>query len=136
MLGREALVAGPVDTIVLVTPGRFRECLELVGADPGVDAVLALTTTTAGSDLVPEVGAARLPVPIAAAAMALLEVVRLLSGPGGGSPAVPACAYAECRTRRLRRVRRLPAHAAPLLARIRCRPGDRGWNAGLASSAG
>jgi hypothetical protein len=63
MLGREALVAGPVDTTVLVTPGRFRECLELVGADPGVDAVLALTSTTAGSDLVPEVGAARLPCP-------------------------------------------------------------------------
>jgi acyl-CoA synthetase (NDP forming) len=41
MLGRQALVAGPVDTTVLVTPGRFRECLELVGADPGVDAVLA-----------------------------------------------------------------------------------------------
>src|SRR5271169_2403656 len=40
MLGREALVAGPVDTTVLVTPSRFRECLELVGADPGVDAVL------------------------------------------------------------------------------------------------
>ena len=52
MLGREALVAGPVDTTVLVTPGRFRRCLELVGADPGVDAVLALTTTTAGSDLI------------------------------------------------------------------------------------
>ena len=59
LLGRQALVAGPVDTTVLVAPGRFRECLELVGADPGVDAVLALTATTAGSDLVPEVGAAR-----------------------------------------------------------------------------
>ena len=56
MLGRQALVAGPVDTTALVGPGRFRECLELVGADPGVDAVLALTTKTAGSDLVPEAG--------------------------------------------------------------------------------
>ena len=85
MLGREALVAGPVDTTVLVTPGRFRRCLELVGADPGVDAVLALTATTAGSDLVPEVGAARLPVPIAAAVLDQVEVVRLLPGPGGDS---------------------------------------------------
>ena len=90
LLGAEALVAGPVDTTVLVTPGRFRECLELVGADPGVDAVLALTTTTAGSNLVPEVGAARLPVPIAAAVLDQIEVVRLLPGPGHDSPAVPA----------------------------------------------
>ncbi len=101
MLGRQALVAGPVDTTVLVLPGRFRECLELVGADPGVDAVLALTTTTAGSDLVPEVGAARLPVPIAAAVLDQVEVVRLLEGPGGDSPAVPAYAYAESAVRAL-----------------------------------
>ena len=101
MLGREALVAGPVDTTVLVTPGRFRECLELVGADPGVDAVLALTTTTAGSDLVPEVGAARLPVPIAAAVMDQIEVVRLLPGPDEDSPAVPVYAYAESAVRAL-----------------------------------
>ena len=101
MLGRQALVAGPVDTTVLVTPGRFRECLELVGADPGVDAVPALTTTTAGGDLVPEVGAARLPVPIAAAVLDQVEVVRLLSGPGGNSPPVPAYAYAESAARAL-----------------------------------
>ena len=101
MLGREALVAGPVDTTVLVTPGHFRQCLELVGADPGVDAVLALTTTTAGSDLVPEVGAARLPVPIAAAVMDQIEVVQLLPGPGGDCPAVPAYAYAESAVRAL-----------------------------------
>ena len=86
LLGRQALVAGPVDTTVLVTPGRFRRCLELVGADPGVDAVLALTTTTAGSDLVPEVAAARLPVPIAAAVLDQIEVVRLLPGPDEDSP--------------------------------------------------
>jgi acyl-CoA synthetase (NDP forming)/GNAT superfamily N-acetyltransferase len=101
ILGREALVAGPVDTTVLVTPGRFRRCLELVGADPGVDAVLALTTTTAGGDLVPEVGAARLPVPIAAAVLDQIEVVRLLPGPGGGFPPVPAYAYAESAVRAL-----------------------------------
>src|ERR1700722_2302965 len=101
ILGREALVAGPVDTTVLVTPGRFRRCLELVGADPGVDAVRALTTTTAGGDLVPEVGAARLPVPIAAAVLDQVEVVRLLPGPGGGLPPVPAYAYAESAVRAL-----------------------------------
>ena len=114
MLGREALVAGPVDTTVLVTPGRFRRCLELVGADPGVDAVLALTATTAGSDLVPEVGAARLPVPIAAAVLDQVEVVRLLPGPGGGSPPVPAYAYAESAVRALGHAARYGAwRAAP-----------------------
>ena len=101
LLGRQALVAGPVDTTVLVTPGRFRRCLELVGADPGVDAVLALTTATAGSDLVPEVGAARLPVPIAAAVLDQIEVVRLLPSPGEDSPPVPAYAYAESAARAL-----------------------------------
>ena len=100
-LGREALVAGPVDTTVLTTPSCFRQCLELVGADPDVDAVLALITTTAGSDLVPAVAAARLPVPIAAAVMDQAEVVRLLPGPDGGSPPVPAYAYAESAVRAL-----------------------------------
>ena len=101
MLGREAEVAGPVDTTVLVTPGRFRRCLELVGADPGVDAVLALTTTTAGSDLVPQLGAALLPVPIAAAVLDQIEVVRLLPSPGGDCAPVPAYAYAESAVRAL-----------------------------------
>ena len=57
--------------------------------------MLALTTTSAGGDLVPEVPAARLPVPIAAAVLDQVEVVRLLRAPGEDSPAVPAYAYAE-----------------------------------------
>ena len=101
MLPPGAAVAGPVDTTAAVTPGLFRRCLELVGADPGVDAVLALTATTATGDLVPEVPAARLPVPIAAVAMDQVEVVRLLSGPGEDSPDVPAYAYPESAARAL-----------------------------------
>jgi acyl-CoA synthetase (NDP forming)/RimJ/RimL family protein N-acetyltransferase len=93
LLPRDATVAGPVDTTLLASPGLFRRCLEIAGADPGVDAVLALTTTSAGSDPVPEVPAARLPVPIAAAVLDQVEVVRLLRGPGEDSPAVPAYAY-------------------------------------------
>ena len=93
LLGREAVVAGPVDTTALVATGSFRRCLELVGADPGVDVVLALTATTAGGDLVPEVAAAQLPVPIAAAVMDQVEVVRLLPGPNPDSAPVPAYAY-------------------------------------------
>ena len=95
LLPRDATVTGPVDTTLLIGPGIFRQCLELAGADPGVDAVLALTATSARGDLVPEVSAARLRVPIAAAVLDQVEVVRLLRGPGGDSPAVPAYAYAE-----------------------------------------
>jgi acyl-CoA synthetase (NDP forming)/GNAT superfamily N-acetyltransferase len=101
LLPRDATVAGPVDTTLLVGPGLFGQCLELVGADPGVDAVLALTATSAGSDPVPEVPAARLPVPIAAAVLDQVEVVRLLRGPGEDCPAVPAYAYSESAARAL-----------------------------------
>jgi acyl-CoA synthetase (NDP forming)/GNAT superfamily N-acetyltransferase len=95
LLPREATVAGPVDTTLLIGPGIFGQCLELAGADRGVDAVLALTAESAGSDPVPEVPAARLRVPVAAAVLDQAEVVRLLPGPGEDSPAVPAFAYAE-----------------------------------------
>ena len=96
-----ASVAGPVNTTAAVAPGVFRRCLELVGADPGVDAVLVLTATTATSDLVPEVCAPRLPVPIAVAVMDQVEAVRLLPGREEGSPAVPAYAYPESAARAL-----------------------------------
>jgi acyl-CoA synthetase (NDP forming) len=101
LLPSYAAVAGPVDTTAVVAPGLFRRCLELVGADPGVDAVLALTATTAAGDLVPEVRAARLPVPIAAVVMDQVEGVRLLPGRGEDSPAVPAYAYPESAARAL-----------------------------------
>jgi acyl-CoA synthetase (NDP forming)/GNAT superfamily N-acetyltransferase len=101
LLPAGAVVAGPVDTTVLAAPGAFRTCLELAGADPGVDAVLALTATTAAGDLVPEVSAARLPVPIAAAVMDQVEAIRLLPGPGEDGPAVPAYAYPESAARAL-----------------------------------
>jgi len=66
-----------------------------------VDAVLAVTATTATSDLVAEVCAARLPVPVAAAIMDQTEAVRLLPGPDEDSPAVPAYAYPESAARAL-----------------------------------
>ena len=101
LLSRDAMVTGPVDTTLLIGPGRFRQCLELAGADPGVDAVLALTVASAGGDPVPEVLAARLPVPIAAAVLDQAEVVRLLQAPGADAPAVPAYAYGESAARAL-----------------------------------
>jgi acyl-CoA synthetase (NDP forming)/GNAT superfamily N-acetyltransferase len=96
-----AAVAGPVDTTAMAAPGLFRQCLEVVGADPGVDAVLALTAATAAGDPVSEVAAARLPVPIAAAVMDQVEAVRMLTGPGGDGRAVPAYAYPESAARAL-----------------------------------
>ena len=101
LLPAGAAVAGPVNTTAAIAPGLFRRCLELAGADPGVDAVLALTATTAASDLVPEVQAARPPVPIAATVMDQVEAVRLLPGPGEDDPAVPAYAYPESAARAL-----------------------------------
>jgi len=106
ILPRGAAVAGPVDTTVLVAPGVFPRCLELAGSDPGVDAILALTATTAAGDLVPEVSAAQLPVPVAAAVMDQVEVVRLLPGPNRDAPAVPAYAYPESAARALGRAAR------------------------------
>jgi acyl-CoA synthetase (NDP forming)/GNAT superfamily N-acetyltransferase len=96
-----ATVTGPVDTTVAAVPGVFRQCLELIGADPGVDAVLALTTTTAAGDPAPEVTAARLAVPVAVAVMDQVEAVRLLRGTGGADPGVPAYAYPESAARAL-----------------------------------
>jgi acyl-CoA synthetase (NDP forming)/GNAT superfamily N-acetyltransferase len=96
-----AVVAGPVDTTAVAAPAAFRRCLELVGADPGVDAVLAVTATTAAGDLVPEVAAARLPVPTCGAVMDQVEAVRLLPGPDAGCPSVPAYAYPESAARAL-----------------------------------
>jgi len=101
LLPAAAAVAGPVDTTAMAGPGVFRRCLELVGADPGVHAVLALTATTAAGDLVPDVIAARLPVPVAAAVMDQPEAVRLLPAPDPATPAVPAYAYPESAARAL-----------------------------------
>jgi len=64
-----------------------------------VDAVLALTATTAAGDPVPEVAAARLRVPVAAAVMDQVEAVRMLAG--GDGPPVPAYAYPESAARAL-----------------------------------
>ena len=120
-----AAVAGPVDTTAAIAPGIFRRCIELVGADPGVDAILALTVTTATSNLVPEVCAARPRVPIAAAVMDQVEAVRLLRGPDEDSPAVPAYAYPESAARALGHAahygmwRAIPPGRAPELEGLR-----------------
>jgi acyl-CoA synthetase (NDP forming)/GNAT superfamily N-acetyltransferase len=101
LLPADATMAGPVVTTVAIAPGMFRRCLELAAADPGVDAVLALTAATATVDLVPEVCAASLDVPIAAVVLEQAEAVRLLPGSGENAQAVPAYAHPESAARAL-----------------------------------
>ena len=90
-----------------------------------MNAVLALVATTATSDLVPDVRAARLPVPIVAALMDQVEGVRLLPGPGEDSPAIPAYAYPESAARALGHAARYgawratPPGSVPVLASLR-----------------
>ena len=104
LLPAGATVAGPVVTTTAIAPGTFRRCLELAGADPGVHAVLALTAAAAATttiDLVPEVCAADVEVPIVAVVLEQSEAIRLLPGSGENSPAVPAYAYPESAARAL-----------------------------------
>ena len=53
-------VTGPVDTTATVSEDSFRRCLEIVAADRGVDAVIALVLPTAATgDLVSAIRSAR-----------------------------------------------------------------------------
>ena len=97
-----AAVAGPVDTTAAVRPEIFRHCLELVAADDGVDAVLALTVPTAIADLVPAACSADVPKPLVLSVLDQAEAVRLLPGASG---TVPAYTYPRSAARAL-------AHAA------------------------
>ena len=99
-----------------VTAGLFPQYLGVVGADPGMDALLAVTATTATTYLVSEVRAARLPVPVPRSVMDQVGAVRLLR-PGENSPAVPAYAYPESAARAL-------GHAARFGIRRAAPPGS------------
>ena len=90
LLPAGAVVTGPVDTTAAVTADSFRACLEAVGADDGVDAVLAVAVPTAISDLRTAVSAAAVSKPIAAALLDQAESVRLLGSlPAAEAPASP-----------------------------------------------
>jgi acyl-CoA synthetase (NDP forming)/GNAT superfamily N-acetyltransferase len=78
-------VAGPVNTAVTVSGTSFRRCLELVAADAGVDAILALVLPTAASgDLITSLRAADVDVPLAAVVLDQADAVRLLPAAGDG----------------------------------------------------
>ena len=72
-------VTGPVDTTATVSENSFRRCLEIVAADRGVDAVIALVLSTAATgDLVAAIRSADVSVPLAAVVLEQAETVRLL----------------------------------------------------------
>ena len=92
-------VTGPVDTTAAVSADDFRRCLELLAADDGVDAMIALILPTgANGDLITAIQDADVGVPLAAVALDQAETVRLMprSGNDGQIPVydVPEAAAA------------------------------------------
>ena len=134
-----AATGGPVDTTAAVSAGAFGAALAALADDAGVDAVIALPVPTAVADLIPELCAARLPVPLAVVMLGQPESVQVLRGrgevadaPGGQEPpdsragqAIPSYAYPESAARALARAARYglwrsrPADTVPELAGIR-----------------
>jgi acyl-CoA synthetase (NDP forming)/RimJ/RimL family protein N-acetyltransferase len=87
-------ITGPIDTTAAVSAENFRECLELIGDDEDVDAIISLVLPTgATGDLVSAMQEARLQVPVAAVILDQAESVRLL--PRGGAGQIPSYAYPE-----------------------------------------
>ena len=73
-----AVVTGPVDTCAVVSTEAFRACVEVVAADNGVDAVLAVAVPTAFSDVSAAVAEAVITKPLAVALLDGAESVRRL----------------------------------------------------------
>src|SRR5215469_3483442 len=104
LLPNGAAVAGPVDTGAAVSVATFRESLETVAADGGVDAVLAVEVRTAVADLAPAITTAQVTKPIAAVLLGRPESVSMLPA-ADGRARIPAYSYPESAARAL-------AHAA------------------------
>jgi acyl-CoA synthetase (NDP forming) len=85
---------GPVDMMTTVREEDFRQCLESLAAQDGVDAIIAVVLPTgATGDLVQAIVAADVRIPLAAVVLNQPESVRLLPRPAGGQ--VPAYGYPE-----------------------------------------
>jgi acyl-CoA synthetase (NDP forming)/RimJ/RimL family protein N-acetyltransferase len=111
LLPSRSAVTGPVDTTGAVEPDTFRACLELVAADEGVDALLAIGVRTAVADLTDAIRTARVTTPIAAALLDRPESVSVLTDSGDGAEAaggrwprrVPVYGFPESAARALAR---------------------------------
>ena len=76
------IVTGPVDTTAAISAEAFRRTLELLAADDGVDAMIALVHPTgANGDLMTAIQDADIRVPLAAVALDQAEAVRLMPRP-------------------------------------------------------
>ena len=111
LLPAGATVAGPVDASAMVSVRAFRESLEIVAADNGVDAVLAIAVPTAVADLSGAILTAQLDKPIAATLLdqaAAVSLVPAAEGAASGkapvespTPRVPVYSYPESAARAL-----------------------------------
>ena len=96
-------VTGPVDTTAAVSAADFRRCLELLAADDGVDAMIALVLPTgATGDLLTAIQDAEIGIPLAVVALDQPESVQLLPRQTGdgqipvyGNPEAAAIALAH-----------------------------------------
>ena len=120
LLPSGAAVAGPVDTTAAVAADPFRACLEVVAADDGVDALLAVTVPTAIADLTQAVTTAKVSKPLAAAVLDQPEAVRLIpagdheTSPPSGDLAAQQAADSAGQSPGLPAGRRaIPAYAYP-----------------------
>jgi len=105
-------VGGPVDTTAAVSGGDFKQGLELLAAEAGVDAMIALILPTAATgDLVAAVAEADIRIPVTAVVLDQPESVRLIPRSGDRSP-VPAYAFPEAAAAALARAARYGAWRA------------------------
>jgi acyl-CoA synthetase (NDP forming) len=86
-----AALAGPVDTGAAVSVEVFRRCLEVVAADDGVDAVLAIEVPTAICDLKTAITTAQVAKPLAAVLLGTESV----SLQHAGERRIPGYTYPE-----------------------------------------
>jgi acyl-CoA synthetase (NDP forming) len=122
-----AAIANPIDLVASATPATYRQTLELVAADEGIDSVLAICTQTFAA---PPAEVAEVLIelsqhvdkPIIGCFVAWPEMPPLLPAPAGGQRPVPAFASPEPAARALARAagysewRQRPPGAVPDLA--------------------
>jgi acyl-CoA synthetase (NDP forming)/RimJ/RimL family protein N-acetyltransferase len=116
LLPEGAAIANPVDTTAAVSADLFRDCLEAVGEDGAVDAVIAVVAPTAMADLRQAMTAAALAKPLSGVLLdqepSVCLLPRTAPGPRADSPAVqavPCYAYPEGAARALGRAARYGA---------------------------
>jgi acyl-CoA synthetase (NDP forming)/RimJ/RimL family protein N-acetyltransferase len=85
LLPAGAAVAGPVDASATVSVKAFRACLEMVAADDGVDAVLAIGVPTAVADVSAAILTAQLDKPLVAALLDQAAAVSLVPASDGAT---------------------------------------------------